>query len=311
MFEGVRIALSYLGEPHSPAYVQGISGAAFRVGGICPCAPTCDIAMEPQDLIALLGYEATYMPLHNQHDAGLDEALDSAIARVKEEVGAGRPALVWHAFTNCEWDVVAGYDDEGHLFLGRGSYVGFNGYARADQRRTITCLDTCPALGVMVIGNNTGAFDARRAEIDALYEAVRHAHSTEGQDQLAGDEWVMLHGLLCYDRWIDDWRSPRRKRTLGDSYCLGVYRSTHRAAAGFMQELAPKYPRARAHLERAAESFAVEAGALDAAVPLLWWNASEGPDPKRNARLVPLLQQARDAYARGIEEIDGALGAIG
>jgi len=36
MFEGVRVILSYRGEPYTPAYFQGISGAAFRIVGICP-----------------------------------------------------------------------------------------------------------------------------------------------------------------------------------------------------------------------------------------------------------------------------------
>lgn len=36
MFEGVRVILSYRGEPYTPAYIQGISGAAFRIAGICP-----------------------------------------------------------------------------------------------------------------------------------------------------------------------------------------------------------------------------------------------------------------------------------
>ena len=36
LFEGIRVILSYRGENYSPAYVQGISGAAFRVAGICP-----------------------------------------------------------------------------------------------------------------------------------------------------------------------------------------------------------------------------------------------------------------------------------
>lgn len=39
LFEGLRVILSHHGESYSPAYVQGLSGAAFRIGGICPCAP--------------------------------------------------------------------------------------------------------------------------------------------------------------------------------------------------------------------------------------------------------------------------------
>ena len=176
--------------------------------------------------------------------------------------------------------------------------------------KLITCLDICPALGAITVGDKVAEFDARAAEIVALQEAVRHARSTEGQDQLGGDKWVMLHGLPCYDRWIDDWRSPEQKRTSGDSYCLGVYRSTHRAAAGFMRELELKYPQVQAHFERAAAAFIAEADALDAAVPLLGWDAPDGPDPERNAQLVPLLRQARDGYARGIGEIEAALDMI-
>ena len=57
MFESVRVVLSYRGEAYSPAYIQGISGAAFRIGGICPCAPTCACAMSTKDLIEIFGYE--------------------------------------------------------------------------------------------------------------------------------------------------------------------------------------------------------------------------------------------------------------
>ncbi len=48
--EGVRVVLTYRGEPYSAEYVQGISGVAFRIAGICPCAPTCSIAMWPHEL---------------------------------------------------------------------------------------------------------------------------------------------------------------------------------------------------------------------------------------------------------------------
>ena len=74
-----------------------------------------------------------------------------------------------------------------------------------------------------------------------------------------------------------------------------------------MRELVPEYPRVQAHFERAAVAFTTEADALDAAVPLLGWDAPEGPDPERNAQLVPLLGQARDGYARAIDEIESAL----
>jgi hypothetical protein len=312
VFECVRIVLDYRGEAYSPAYIQGISGAAFRIGGICPCAPTVDCAMDPQNLVKMLGYEMTYLPLYRQggdssQTFDLERESERVIRHIKQEIRAGRPAIVWHAFTTAEWDVVAGFDDDTHMFFGRGSYSGVDAYAQADQKRLITCLDICPAIGAILVGDRVTAFDARTAEIAALQEAVRHARATRGPDQVLDGEWTMLQGLLCYQRWIDDWRSPEKTRASGDSYCLGVYRSTHRAAAGFMHELASKYPQVQASFERAAAAFAEEADTLDAAVPLLGWDAPEGPDPERNARLVPLLRQARDGYARATDEIEGAL----
>jgi hypothetical protein len=272
--------------------------------------------MEPWDLVALLGYQACHLPLYAEA-AGegrafdLEAEADAAVARVKDEIRSGRPALVWHAFSNAEWDVAAGFDDERHLFIGRGSYKGMDEFAGADQRRTITCLGIFPALGVILVGDKMREFDAGAAEVAALQEAVRHARSTERQDQLTGDNWAMLHGLQCYDRWADDWSDPERTLTLGDSYCLGVYRSTHRGAAGFLTQIAPRYHQIASKLRGAAEAFVAEAGALDGATPLLGWGAPAGPDPERNTRAVALLRQARGAYARAIDEIEGALSVLG
>ena len=343
LFECVRVVLSYLGETYSPAYIQGISGAAFRIAGICPCAPTVSRQIPLTALIDLLGYEMHDYKLtdrvpdfdwdHLQSLARLYEAngnvlpqadaleqvelrmmctqLGTIIEAIKEEIRAGRPAIVWHAFTNAEFDVVAGFDQERGTFYGRGSYAGLGSdYAEAPWGRMVTTAYLGGQPYAIVIGQRVRSFDARSAEIAALQEAVRHAHSQNNVDKLGGEQWVMLDGLRCYERWIDDWRDPQKKRGPGDSYCLGVYRSTHRAAAGFMRELAQKYPGVQGQFERAAEAFCSEAGALDASTPLLGWEAPEGPDPERNAQLVPLLHQARDGYARAIDEIESALEAI-
>ena len=110
----------------------------------------------------------------------------------------------------------------------------------ADNNRALNCLDICPALGAVFVGEKTGGFDPHQAELDALNEAVRHAHVTQaeaGEDQ----KWVMLEGIQCYQRWAREFRQdPQRERTAGDSYCLAVYRSTRRAAAAFMREMAFK-----------------------------------------------------------------------
>jgi hypothetical protein len=312
MFEPVRVVLSYRGEPYSPAYIQGLSGGAFRIGGICPCAPTCACAMSTQDLLGLLGYGYTYLSLCEE---GMDpeQEADAVIARVKDEVRAGRPAIVWHAFTTAEWDVVCGFDEGNGTFFGRGSYAGLDGYAEADQRRTVTCTAICPPLGAILVGERASPLEAREAEIASLREAVQHAHSRENVDKADSGDWVMLYGLACYDRWACDFQAgPPRLPTMGDRYCFGVYRSTHRAAAGYLRELAVKYPEASTHLERGAMQFAAEADALHACAEMLFpdWQLPQEADADLNARAAGLLAQARDHYAGGIDAVEAALGQI-
>ncbi len=310
MVEGVRIILAHQGEKYSPAYIQGISGIAFQIAGICVCAPTCGPAMGPEDVIKLLGYNYEHIPLSGEGIVP-EKEVPNLVDRVKDEIRAGRPVLVWHAFTNAEWDVVYGFDEEKKQFLGRGSYAGNDKeYASADETRTAKCGDICDPLGAIVIGEKTGEYDARKAELAALRWAVDHAHSKRGEDQLDGDKWVFLEGLMAYDRWISDFRNPEKKRESGDSYCYGIFKSTHRAASDFLTEIAPNYPEAAEHLKKAGEHFKTEADMLDSGTDLLWWNAPQGPDAERNAKAVELLSKARESYAGGMQEIEKALMVI-
>ena len=306
LFEGVRVILSHRGESYTPAYIQGISGAAFRVAGICPCAPTVSCAMSATDLIKRLGYEFEQFNLGVKGDP-LDQLMAELIPRIKESIRAGRPVLVWHAFTNAEWDVVCGFDDDRGLFLGRGSNLGQGDYAQAVQTRAKTAIAICPAAGAVFIGRKTGQFDAPGSETAALREAVRHARDRKNADKTGQKEWTMLEGLMAYDRWVEDFKSPARKRTTGDSYCQSIYRTTHRAAADFLNEIGPRHPAAAAPLAAAAGHFRKESQTLEKATALLAFSSPEGPDPDRNAKLWPILAEARDSYRSAIEELEKAL----
>ena len=65
LFEGLRVILSHHGESYSPAYVQGLSGRPFASAASAPARP-CTSAMEPQQLAALLGYDAEWVPFEGQ-----------------------------------------------------------------------------------------------------------------------------------------------------------------------------------------------------------------------------------------------------
>ncbi len=141
MTEGLRVVLNYRGESYSPAYVHGISGSAFHIAGICPCAPTSTTGNDPLELARRFGYQVEHMPLFNEtvkwDQPAPDELLYTMIERVQDDIRDNRPVMVWHAFTNAEWDVVAGFDTEKKVFFGRGSYQGLDGYAEASWTRPV------------------------------------------------------------------------------------------------------------------------------------------------------------------------------
>jgi hypothetical protein len=320
LFEGMRVILSYRGEKCSPAYAQGLSGAAFRIAGPCPCAPTCESAMWPTDLAKLFGYEVERIGMDGPSEdpkAHLTAVMD----RVREEIRAGRPVLAWNAFTTAEYDVVCGFDDEKGEVIGRGSYQAMRtgDYARAPQSR-IAENYVAPAFGIVTVGKKVGSFDARAAELAALKEAVAHAHGIA--TTLPG----MPSGLRCYDSWIASYqrrgtltraKSRDEKQDLGwvkalppdDAYPLGIYASTHRAAGDFLKEIAPKYPEAEPYLELASGHFAKDAAALEAARAALGDRKSE-PTEEQCVRVASHLSEARAMYSLGIDEIAAALRKI-
>jgi len=314
MYEGIRVILRYRGEPYSPAYVQGISGAAFHIGGICPCAPTCTDGIAPVDLARKFGYQAEAAPLFSDErqmdQPASDALLNTVIERVKDEIRANRPVLAFHAFSHCEWDVVSGFDDYRGLFIGRSTNPGLDGYCEANQTRMREAVAVCPAFGAIFIIEKTRLFDAAAAEVASLREAVAHAYSRKNAEALGGESWVFLQGFMAYERWVSDFSDPHKKRTTGDAYCYSVYRSTHRAAAAYLSDLSGKYPRAKKALLEASGHFASEADTLNRGEEWLWWRSPEGPDPARNEKAAALLGQAFTSYRRGIEGIEEALEKI-
>ena len=175
LYEAVRVVLTARGEPYSAAYVQGVSGGAFRTSGPCPCAPTCpelSKGMETSELAALFGHRVAVYPL-SADGTDLETEVQRVLARVRDEVRAGRPAILWHAFTTAEWDVVCGFDEAQHLLYGRGSYEEMRGpeYVSAAETRTIWCLDICPAQALQYVDYQD--YPPRREALDVAACADR------------------------------------------------------------------------------------------------------------------------------------------
>ena len=330
VFEAFRIVLTHYGAPYSPAYLQGLSGAAFRIAGICPCAPTVSTACKYEDFVTGLGYQIqTFSPFaagtgHNSDNefsdlmttddlppleklsadaAPIHAAALVANAAIKAHLRAGHPAVVWHAFTTTENDVVCGYDDATGEWLGRGTYHGARGpYARATQYRWLRCMQVGGWPLAHLITPGTGQVDLPALERAALAEAVRH-----GRDPERFGHANIRVGLNAYNQWALDWQSPTKKRDGGDFYCYLIYCSTHAAAADFLREIAPRHPAARDALVTAADHFAAEAHALLAAEAFFRHGTPAGPFDDGNRAVARRLAAARDHYAAAIDHLERAL----
>lgn len=308
LFEGVRVIMNYLGEQYSPQYIQGISGAAFRVATGCPSRPTCCYLMWPTALIKLLGYEYKECPCTGSNGENL---IDAMITAVKGQIDIDRPALVWHAMTSAEWDVVSGYDDENDLFYGRGSYKGIEGsdYHIEPWDRAAKAVEICPAFGAVTIGAKTGVFDSRQAEIAALSDAVTHARTVKENPEAGG--WYSYEGIQSLRKWSEAYSNLGKDRDHADAYCFQVYHSTHSTAAGFLREIACHYPgMAENLLLEAAGYMEEEAMIFKSCAPYLWWDSPWGVDEERSLVVAPLLSQTADLYEKAVENIENALKVV-
>jgi len=305
LFEGVRVILTYLGETYSPEYIQGISGAAFRVATGCPSRPTCCMMMWTTDLIKLLGYEYQEYPCYGPNGKNLT---DEMIAAIREQIDAGRPALVWHAMTSAEWDVVCGYDEEISIFYGRGSYWGeeIRAYHTEPWDRAEKALEICPAYGAVLIGNKKEKFAEKSAEINALSDAVAHARTVKDKPEESG--WYAYEGIQSLKKWSEAYSNPGKDRDLTDAYCFDIYHSTHAAAPGFLREIACHYPKSTEKLLlKAADYMEEEAKTFQSCAPHLGWKSPWGVNEERSKAVAPILANTAELYEKAIECIEQGL----
>ena len=301
-FESLRLAMTARGDRYSPALFHGLVGTAFRIGGICPCAPTCTSAMPLAEAARLFGYEVAEYPYR---DGGGD--LKEMVAAVRAAVDRGEPALVWHAASECEWDLVAGYEEAEAAFYVRVPWEGEERYgflkrpwSRSAEQAGLT------GQYAAILGKKIGELDRRAAIRGALAEAVRHMADAENADKAGGSEWVFLQGSAAYARWAADFANPAHERGLGDAYCSEIYGDCHALAGPFLRGIAPEFPEASETLLAAAVYFDFEAKALRSATPLLGW-ASPTSDAARNAKASELLAEASKRYDQAAASLRTAL----
>jgi hypothetical protein len=295
LFEGARIILNALGEAYTPEYISGISGSAFKIAAGCPSRPTCVKDFWPPEFFGYMGYEIKEYPASD-----IDKDMVEA---VKESIDNGKPALVWHAFREEEWDVVCGYDEEAKQFIGWGTYGGGE-YRREPWDRAKN--SNVYGFGAIVVREKTSVLNEREAEISSLKKAVEHARKESGEEELAATE-----GIQGYKKWAEMYSKPGADRSVACAYCHETYSSVRRAAVIYLNGLADKYGGGAAvHLKEAASFFAKEAAKLDEAAPYITWSSPWGVDEPRSKNLAPILKAASEQYEKGIESIEKALAVL-
>lgn len=292
LFEGARIILNNMGEKYTSEYIQGISGAAFKIAGGCPSRPTCVCDFWTPDFIKYLGYEISEYPCFDKDGADISEQM---IEAVKKHIDSGKPALVWHAFTNEEWDVVCGYDNEARQFIGRGTYRGNDEYTRDSWDRAKT--SGVGAFGAILIGEKVLELNEKEAEINSLKSTVTHARK-ETDDE----------GIKFYYQWADEYAKEGKERGAADSYCYDVYSSVRKAGVIYLRGLSHKFGGGVSDcMQYAAICFEREAAELEKARPYISWDSPWGVDEGRSKNLAPILRAAAEQYEKGVEHLEKAL----
>lgn len=297
LFESVRIVLDYISNDYSAEYIQGISGAAFKISGGCPSRPTCICDMWTPDFIKYLGYKIKEYPCFDENGTDIS---DTMIKAVKEQLDGGKPVLVWHAFTNEEWDVVCGYNEITKQFIGRGTYRNSDDYAVESWDRAKT--SGVGAFGAIIIEDKLFDINKKEAEIKSIENAVRHARK-ESEDG--------IEGIQFYKNWISIYSAKGADRGVADAYCYDVYSSVRFAGVKYLKDIAVNYnDECKNFLQKAADSFESEANALAEARPYLSWNSPWGVDEERSAKLVPILKKAASSYETAVEYLEKVLNTI-
>jgi hypothetical protein len=279
----------------------GKTGAAFAATIDLVFSPSAAYEANLYDLIPLwenLG--AWFRHRRTRRDSpDFEAARQEGLARIRESIDRGRPAIAYELGGLFEYGLVVGYDEERLAVLTIGSPeepvwqsiaewpTGFQ-HARAE---VITLLDIAPG------------FDERKADRTALRAAVDAFWQPPSSDM-----WLQ-HGTKAWEFWTMTLSSPlplHGAPGIGHSFQLKLFHAARAQAAAYLAACALRYPEAPTLAEAAAAAGRL-VGRLGEAMAMLPFPGEKEMTRDLRDDLSAVLRIATDEERELIEQTERAL----
>lgn len=313
MFAGsLAASMRHMGEEVTYDDVMGISGAAFQLlWHPYWCASNSDVLLlgaEPvRRAFDALGYGYEFLLDYGRTDPA--NSRDAFRRKIVDSVGRDRPVIALGIIGPPLCGVVAGYEDDGEVLLGRSYFHdGSGGYYRKDN-----WYEGCH--GLILIGEKHDPPTRRDVLRDALRWALSLAHRPKREGRVSG--------LAAYSAWADalnrDEEFPSEELDILTFQChvstsvtLAGLRDARRSAAGFLRAMADADGACAAGLRTAADAYEKQAHLLEDAIklaPFSW--ATEGrrmatTDLRLRRKLGAMITDAREFELRAMSELEAA-----
>ena len=312
-FAGAVVAcLESLGQPVTYDFVMGASAAAFRLLWDPRWRPSNgDLAVMGEEPVRrsfeALGYEYEFVCREGHATGG-----DALRAQIVRSIRRGRPVIAEGGIGPPVCCVVAGYEQDGSVMLGRTFFSNSRGYERNPDWH-----GQCRHL--VLIGERTLPLARREVLRQALRRAVELAHT----GQING----RISGLAAYDAWADalvrDDEFPAgnldiltQRCHVSNSIVLPGLWDARRAASAFLESMTDVERVAVSDLRAAARAYRQESDLLDIAMKMVpFCHDAEAKrlqmaDPPLRRRLACLLLQAKNKDEQAVGYLRQALQGI-
>jgi hypothetical protein len=291
-------ALTGMGIDCDRAEVAALSGYAFILNiaeqQCCVSGPTAFNWTPLLHGLRAFGVEPiVFQPSVCQHPVKALREMEARalFERVKAEIDAGRPAVLWG--THCpEFGVAVGYDGDDYLVCSFKSHE--------EPRIRYDALQTPGGFYGLFLPPGP-ALDRRMVELEALHHAAAWMRGSDGS---LGRTHTL--GLGAYDAWI---RCIERGDAdeFGHAYNLAAWQEGRKQAAEWLARIAPKHPAATTELERAAVAYLRAADRMEQACCITPFPGGGLANASNREKVAGLLRAAAEAETLGVEALESAL----